>query len=153
MTPNFPEPVTRARWSVTYGDHAAPLGVSASRTESRQQILTYFTSGELHTKPRLGARGSMAVRGFSRPSSSASTFRFQNDDIWLPTPIRPRGRNIPIPTQENLVLRNNGRMKKSIALPGGIVHFRNLDTQAPQVGPSFLASKGKNCYRAASAGK
>ena len=32
-------------------------------------------------------------------------------------------------------------MKNSRALPGGIVHFRNLDTQAPQVGPSFLGIK------------
>ena len=29
-------------------------------------------------------------------------------------------------------------MKNSRTLPGGIVHFRNLDTQAPQVGPSLL---------------
>ena len=26
-------------------------------------------------------------------------------------------------------------------LPGGIAHFQNLDTQAPQVGPSFLGVK------------
>ena len=32
-------------------------------------------------------------------------------------------------------------MKNSRTLPGGIVHFRNLDTQAPQVGPSFLGIK------------
>ena len=32
-------------------------------------------------------------------------------------------------------------MKNSRTLPGGIVHFRNLDTQAPQVGPSFLGVK------------
>ena len=38
-------------------------------------------------------------------------------------------------------------------LPGGIVHFRNLDTQDPQVGPSFLGVKQeKVCYRATSAG-
>ena len=32
-------------------------------------------------------------------------------------------------------------MKNSRKLPGGIVHFRNLDTQAPQVGHSFLGVK------------
>ena len=32
-------------------------------------------------------------------------------------------------------------MKNSRTLPGGLVHFRNLDTQAPQVGPSFLGVK------------
>ena len=32
-------------------------------------------------------------------------------------------------------------MKTSLTLPGGIVHFRNLDTQASQVGPSFLGVK------------
>ena len=32
-------------------------------------------------------------------------------------------------------------MKNSRTLLGGIVHFRNLDTQAPQVGPSFLGVK------------
>ena len=31
-------------------------------------------------------------------------------------------------------------MKISRTLPGGIVHFRNLDTQPPQVGPSFLGT-------------
>ena len=43
-------------------------------------------------------------------------------------------------------------MKNSRTLPGGIVHFWNLDTQAPQVGPSFLGvKKEKVCYRATSA--
>ena len=32
-------------------------------------------------------------------------------------------------------------MKNSRTLPGGIVHFQNLDTQAPQVGPSFFGVK------------
>ena len=32
-------------------------------------------------------------------------------------------------------------MKNSRTLPGGIVHFRNLDTQAPEVRPSFLGVK------------
>ena len=30
-------------------------------------------------------------------------------------------------------------MKNSRTLLGGIVHFRNFDTHAPQVGPSFLS--------------
>ena len=34
-------------------------------------------------------------------------------------------------------------MKNSGTLPDGIVHFRNLDTQAPQVGPSFLGVENK----------
>ena len=51
------------------------------------------------------------------------------------------------------VLWINEQMKNSRTLPGGIVHFRNLATQAPQVGPSFLGAKQeKVCYRAASAG-
>ena len=37
-------------------------------------------------------------------------------------------------------------MENSLTLPGGIVHFQNVDTQAPQVGPSFL---GANKERAA----
>ena len=32
-------------------------------------------------------------------------------------------------------------MKNSRTLLGGIVHFWNFDTQAPQVGPSFLGVK------------
>ena len=32
-------------------------------------------------------------------------------------------------------------MKNSVTLPVSIVHFRNLDTQVPQVGPSFLGVK------------
>ena len=32
-------------------------------------------------------------------------------------------------------------MKNSHTLPGGIVHFRNLDTHTPQMGPSFLDVK------------
>ena len=46
--------------------------------------------------------------------------------------------NIPIPYVRKLVLRNNGTMENSRTLPDGIVHFRNFDTQAPQMGPSFL---------------
>ena len=39
--------------------------------------------------------------------------------------------------------RNNetAATENSLKLPGGIVHFRNLDTQARQVGPSFLGVK------------
>ena len=45
------------------------------------------------------------------------------------------------------------QMKNSRTLPGDIVHFQNLDTQASQVGPSFLGVKKEQvCYRAASAG-
>ena len=34
-------------------------------------------------------------------------------------------------------------MKNSRTIPGGIVRFRKLDTQAPQVGPSFLGVKNE----------
>ena len=35
-------------------------------------------------------------------------------------------------------------MENSLTLLGGIVHFQNLDTQPPQVGPSFLGAKKEN---------
>ena len=44
MTPNLPGTCPRARWSVTYGDHVAPQ-LFQLQTESRQQILFYFTFG------------------------------------------------------------------------------------------------------------
>ena len=76
----------------------------------------------------------------SCPSSSASTFRCPNEGRWLPNPIRLRGRNIPIPRRKSSTLKQQNN-ENSLTLPGGIVHFRNLDTQALRVGPSFLGVK------------
>ena len=43
-------------------------------------------------------------------------------------------------------------MENSLTLPGGIVNFRNLDTQASQMGPSFLSVKKERPDSAASTG-
>ena len=52
-----------------------------------------------------------------------------------------RERNIPIPYVRKSSTVKQLTMKNSSTLPGGIVHFQNLDTEAPQVGPSFLGVK------------
>ena len=88
MTPNFPEPVRE------------PIEVSPTvtmqlpqafrlQTESRQQFLSYFDFGGTPYYAAVRKPGINGSQEVSRPSSSASTTQFWNEDRWLPTPIRP----------------------------------------------------------------
>ena len=54
---------------------------------------------------------------------------------------RSREHNIPISYVHKSSTVKQQTNENSRTLPGDIVYFRNLDTQAPQVGPSFLGVK------------
>ena len=97
MTPNLPGTCPRARWSVTYGGHVAPKAFQLS-TESRQQILSYFT---LWGAPYPYSRG-YEPEFFRQSSGFSSIFKCQHFPIserrqMVADSDPSRKRNIPIP--------------------------------------------------------
>ena len=86
MTLNLPGTCPRARWSVTYGDHVPPpprrFGSGLSLCNRSFPTLPWE---ELHTKPQLGTRGSMASKWFliHLQVPALSDFRTQTDGSRL----------------------------------------------------------------------
>ena len=96
---------------------------------------------ELHTKPRLGARRYNGKQKVSRPSSSASTFRFPNGDRWLPTPIRPVVATYPYPTYKNQYCETMEQWKTAVRYRVALCISGILTLRPPGWGLHSWASK------------